>query len=314
MDWGAVLSGIGGAAEGASQGFSWEQGRRDKRANDEADREAIRQRDERLAELQRMLETLRQDGDTKERTAAQQAKDAETAREQAEADRYIASLPSHLQEPARGKRYGLTLDAEDFVPPKTPEQLAADAQTKTTSVLDQLKREAQIRADVEVNTHGRKKQIDHRYGRLPITPSDDPTIPRGVQDYLVQLRTKHPTFEAAAGELSSLLPKLRADHPSLSSTKALNALRQSFTGGGAADDNIDALAREAAQGVVTGAPTGGRGGGSARAAAPGPASAMTRSAAHHTVTVAELTALAAKRGTTLEQETARATAAGFIVR
>ncbi|HVL66764.1 MAG TPA: hypothetical protein VM364_05825 [Vicinamibacterales bacterium] len=64
---------------------------------------------------------------------------------------------------------------------------------------------------------------------------DDPAFPYGVQDYVVQLRAKHPTFEAAAGELSRQMPNLRQSHPNLSSEKALNALRQSFTGAGQGD-------------------------------------------------------------------------------
>jgi hypothetical protein len=120
---------------------------------------------------------------------------------------FIETLPQHLQGPARAKRFGFTFDAKDFEPPKTPEQLAADEELKTQKALDKLRQESRIRGDVEVDTHRRKRILDQS---LPVTPSDDPAFPRGVQDYLVQLRSKQTTNQAAAKELSEQMGKLRA--------------------------------------------------------------------------------------------------------
>jgi hypothetical protein len=83
---------------------------------------------------------------------------------------------------------------------------------------------------------------------------DDPSFPRGVQSYILQLRTKHPSFESAAGELSRQLATLHASHPTLSPQKAVNALRQLFTGsaGGGSDEDVVSSAVEAAMSGVMG--------------------------------------------------------------
>jgi hypothetical protein len=121
---------------------------------------------------------------------------------------------------------------------------------------------------------------------------------------VTQLRTKHPTFEAAAGELARQLPNLTGAHPNLSPQKAANALRQLFTGSGG--DDMDNLIADAMREDVPPAAGGGRG---ANPSMPSPGGDPAR-----TVTLAELQALANARGTSVEQEKARATAAGFIVR
>jgi hypothetical protein len=64
---------------------------------------------------------------------------------------------------------------------------------------------------------------------------DDPSLPHGAQRYLVEIARKHAgDYNAAVSELNSYLqhPQTRADHPGLSPTKALNALRLSFSGAG----------------------------------------------------------------------------------
>jgi hypothetical protein len=59
---------------------------------------------------------------------------------------------------------------------------------------------------------------------------DDPSLPRGVQDYLLKLRSKYDLFEEAAAELAQAAPELRSAHPSLDSAKALNTLRAQYGG------------------------------------------------------------------------------------
>ncbi|MES2958115.1 MAG: hypothetical protein V4792_08000 [Pseudomonadota bacterium] len=86
---------------------------------------------------------------------------------------------------------------------------------------------------------------------------DDPSLPRGVQDYLLKLRSKYGSFEEAATELAQAAPELRAAHPSLDSAKALNTLRAQY--GGTANprapqtpEDIEAAAAARARGTAAG--------------------------------------------------------------
>lgn len=58
--------------------------------------------------------------------------------------------------------------------------------------------------------------------------ADDPELPRGVGNYLVQLRSKYGSYEQAIGELTRALPEIQQTHPSFNAVKAGNALRQLF--------------------------------------------------------------------------------------
>ena len=75
---------------------------------------------------------------------------------------------------------------------------------------------------------------------------DDPALPRGVQDYLLQLRAKHNDFGSASRELSTALRDLRRDHPSLQPIKMQDALRRRYSGqsSGGLDDLISAAIAE----------------------------------------------------------------------
>jgi hypothetical protein len=86
---------------------------------------------------------------------------------------------------------------------------------------------------------------------------DDPSLPRGVQDYILKLRSKYDSFEEAAIELSQAAPELRAAHPSLDSAKALNTLRAQY--GGSANprepqtpEQIEAASAARARGTAAG--------------------------------------------------------------
>lgn len=58
--------------------------------------------------------------------------------------------------------------------------------------------------------------------------ADDPELPRGVSNYLVQLRTKYQDYQQAMGELGRAIPQIQQAHPSFNGVKAANALRQLF--------------------------------------------------------------------------------------
>jgi hypothetical protein len=88
---------------------------------------------------------------------------------------------------------------------------------------------------------------------------DDPSLPRGVQDYIGQLTTKHPDFTAARADLVQTWPQITAAHPHASQVKAIDALRRGFAqpGGSGLDSFIN--------GIMAGSVGGGRGGGPAGA-------------------------------------------------
>lgn len=142
---------------------------------------------------------------------------------------------------------------------------------------------------------------------------DDPEMPRGVESYLYDLSRKPGnTFEAARAEVDSTWEKLIADHPKLDRVKVNQALRGFFQ----ADPkgNTDALA---GLGIEPNAPTPSA---PARAGGPGPVAASVGGAPAaqpqqpRVVTAAQVAAVAAKNGTTVEQERKRAAAEGFVVR
>jgi hypothetical protein len=82
----------------------------------------------------------------------------------------------------------------------------------------------------EVRRHNREME-----GRRSDPNADDPALPRGVQDYLVDLVGKHSSYKAATAELSREMNGLRRAHPRLSSGKAAAFLHRQFTGAGAGD-------------------------------------------------------------------------------
>lgn len=107
--------------------------------------------------------------------------------------------------------------------------------------------------------------------------ADDPTLPRGVQSYLLQLRKTYGTdLLGAEKELTAAWPNLTAAHPRISADKAVGALRQQF-GSQAGASKFDELLNKMGVDAST-LSGGGRGrGGSAPSTAP-PAGASGPSA------------------------------------
>lgn len=62
-----------------------------------------------------------------------------------------------------------------------------------------------------------------RGGKRP--GADDPALPRGVQNYLMQLQSKYPSHGEAMAELQRAIPSIQEAHPSFSAVKAASALR-----------------------------------------------------------------------------------------
>lgn len=96
------------------------------------------------------------------------------------------------------------------------------------------------KARAEWEAAGRAPEVDR-------SRQDDPTLPRGVEAYLVSLRAKHSTFGSAASELDRAMRDLRRDHPSLSPGKAMDALKRQYSRqyfGGLEDLIAGAMAEE----------------------------------------------------------------------
>jgi hypothetical protein len=139
---------------------------------------------------------------------------------------------------------------------------------------------------------------------------DNPALPRGVQDYLVKLRSDYgDDLRSAEAEFSRALPSLRAAHPRLDSASAILRLRQMFgTAPGASPLAIVAggMLNLSAQ---SGTPVpGGRG-----AAAPRTPVAAGRPASGQ-LTRDELRAVAAQLGITEAEAEAQAKQRGLSVR
>ena len=173
--------------------------------------------------------------------------------------------------------------------------LDIDDQRKRTAAFEDWKQRENYR-----ETQRRNRPV---VGRLVM---DDPTLPLGVQSHLTQLRGRHGDFNAALAEFQNSLEAHQRAHPRLSPVKAVNALRQMFTGAGrgtgasGSDPATAAAVREAMQ--------------SSDANPQGGIALRAPGLDGKAVSLAELQALAQRKGTTVEQEKQRATAAGFIVR
>lgn len=137
---------------------------------------------------------------------------------------------------------------------------------------------AHTRVDADAKWSDRKRELDYAEqqrrsrpqvtGRFRLAPgADDPALPRGTQSYLASLRTKHRSFEAAAQEFTGALQDELSKHPGLQPVKAMNALRQMYTGSGGSSGSgnpaIDAVVNSAVAGSSFG---GGRGSNSSQGA------------------------------------------------
>ena len=148
------------------------------------------------------------------------------------------------------------------------------------------------------------------------TSGDDPTLPQGVKDYLFSMQQKVVTdannravidangqkvpyrVQDALADLAAVMPKLKRDHPKLDPLKAQKAVKDLFgedtSGAFLPSDDPKVLLPVPPTTMKTSPQSGAAGGKS--------------------VTAAELGKIAARRGTTVEQERARARAAGYTVR
>lgn len=141
---------------------------------------------------------------------------------------------------------------------------------------------------------------------------NDPAFPAGVQSHVAQIRSRHPDFDAALGELVNSFEAHRQAHPNFQPQKAIDALRVMYSGGGAAprrtpvNPNIANAVAEATGGgrpVPTHTPA-------VPAASSGPSA---KGGGGGVVTGAQLAEIAARHGMTLEQARAQAQARGYQV-
>lgn len=138
---------------------------------------------------------------------------------------------------------------------------------------------------------------------------DNPALPLGAQRYALDIAAKHGTdYNGALAEAQQYLadPQTQQDHPRLSPQKFLAAVQSAMRRpGGAQGSALDRLVDSAVGAAAGGATVSNRDG---SGGGPGV------SAPKGVVSFDELRQLAARRGTSVEQEKQRASAAGFLVR
>lgn len=125
-----------------------------------------------------------------------------------------------------------------------PDQARRDAAQATLDTIAKHEQAKQVKREPPAGsledylsaTPERKREIDRALatraaaGRAP-EKTDDPTLPNGVQQYILGITQKPGiTWDQAQTELTSALPTLQRDHPRLQPVKANEALRKFFTG------------------------------------------------------------------------------------
>ena len=252
-------------------------------------------------------------------------------KQDAERDTFIKGLPKRAGTAAKARTYGVPLDPEDL---KTPEDLAAETEAADLHELGIFDAKERIRAG-------------YRPPRAEAAGSkDDPELPRGVESYLYDLTKKQVatpdvpgqphkpnqryTFEDARADIDENWDQLVAAHPRLSRLKVHAALRQLFQrdpGTSPTSDVVSDVMHElnlkSAGGRAEAASLGAR---QPSAAAvdhprrttdielPDEGGAAVARAKRDGLTSAQLQMVAARNGTTVEQERKRAEAEGFFVR
>jgi hypothetical protein len=186
---------------------------------------------------------------------------------------------------------------------------------------------AHVQADADTAWGNRKRELDYVEQQRRSRPNVsgrlvkvDPTFPAGVQTHLAQIRARHGDFESALGEFVNSIERHQQAYPNFAPQKAIAALQGMYTGGGrppasADEDPVVDLVRQA-MGGGRGAPSGGRGSGPGpRPQSPtaSPSTGRLTPQAAGTITAEDLQRLAQRRGTSVEQERARAVANGYTV-
>jgi hypothetical protein len=197
--------------------------------------------------LQRQQQQQVQDRWMTDRTDRQ----GEAAANQAGFNAYVGGLPEHLRGTVAGRQFGVnvSLSPEDFVnPPETREAAAARN-------LAELRGELQTRQEFRdpslvwtTRPDGSQVRVADAPGITSARPVAanlsmiDPTFPPAVQAQILGLRSQHPTFDAALAAANAQLPAWMQANPRLSPSKVMDALRQSYAGGGQRDPFDDLMA------------------------------------------------------------------------
>jgi hypothetical protein len=139
---------------------------------------------------------------------------------------------------------------------ETPEAHAAHVRAENQTKSDEAFGEWKRRTDYTESVRD-QRPLRPRNARLA-PGQDDPGLPHGTQRYLVEIARKHPgDYQHAVAELSTYLqdPQTQRQHPGLSATRAMTALRQSYSGAGRPSDETDALVDAVLSGAGGGAPS-----------------------------------------------------------
>lgn len=83
-------------------------------------------------------------------------------------------------------------------------------------------------------------------GTISVTTKDDPTLPRGVTNYIGTLANKHRgDYQSADKEFQEQLPGLLQAHPTLDIRKARQSFDALFSKGATADDDAGSVYQDA---------------------------------------------------------------------
>lgn len=132
-----------------------------------------------------------------------------TAKEQAdlnakqERDTFVKGLPGNVGQAATARSYGMALDPSDFEDP---------------AVVDARKRGAhEIDRKESFEDWQKREDYQRTHPHAPAeTARDNPEFPRGVENYLNDLRTRGTSRDAAETEIARAWPQLLKQHPKLS--------------------------------------------------------------------------------------------------
>lgn len=138
-------------------------------------------------------------------TAAEQR----TRKTEQDRDAFIGTLPGRAGTAAKARSYGLPVDPNDL---KTPADIKTEQEAADLHHLGVLDRELGLR---------------DKHERPPAESAgskDDPKLPRGVENYLYDLRSRGVSRGDAEAEIARAWPKLLSEHSKLSPIKVQAAL------------------------------------------------------------------------------------------
>lgn len=248
-----ILAGIGGATKGALDAYSWQ---KQQQADDE-DRDLRRQ--EILARIKAMTDQLNKPPDDP----------AEAVDTVDDAGNPITKFVPRSQLPGQTFRKYTTPPKPEAPEPTINIDTVDDNGNPVTRVLP--------RSEAAGGTFPKYIKPEKPSTPLGTTPKDDPTLPRGVRQYLATFAGRYRDRATAKKELDGVLASLYQDHPNLDATKVYRMFDQMFPKNEEPSDDVDDMP-DAAPPSAPAAPSAGPLGTTPRPAPPPSASPFGRGA------------------------------------